>query len=117
MSKTIVLVDDELDIIAVLSEFLDMIGHKVFQTDSASKALDYCKNNPVDLVFTDLEMPEMNGYQLSTKIYELDKNIDIYLLSGFASIIDDDKLKGTGIKKILDKPFDIMEIKKIADDE
>ena len=117
MAKSIVLVDDELEIIAVLSEFLDMIGHKVFQTDSANVALEFCKNNPVDLVFTDLEMPEMNGYQLSTKIYELEKNIDIYLLSGFASIIEDDKLIGTGIKRILDKPFDIMEIKEIVDDE
>jgi len=117
MSKSIVLVDDELEILVVLSEFLEMLDHKIFKTDSANEALEYCKNNSVDIVFTDLEMPEMDGYKLSSKITELARNIDIYLLSGFASIIGDEKLEGTGIIRIIDKPFDIMEIKKIVDGE
>ena len=117
MSKSIVLVDDELDIISVLSEFLEMLDHKIFQTDSANEAFKFCSENEVDIVFTDLEMPEMDGYQLSTKITDLKKDIDIYLLSGFASIIDDEKLENTGIKRVLDKPFDIMEIKRIVDEE
>ena len=117
MGKSIVLVDDEIEIIGVLSEFLEMIEHKVFKTDSANEALKYCSENEIDIVFTDLEMPEMDGYELSKKITDLGKKIDIYLLSGFATIITEDKLEGTGIKRVLDKPFDIMEIQKIIEND
>jgi len=113
MKNRVLLVDDETDILYVLSEFLEMFDQQVYQASSGKQALDLCAKETLDIVITDYEMPDINGFDLAKKLIAIQPELKIYLLSGYAKVLSEDVLKGTGIIKVLDKPFKIEEIQEI----
>ncbi|MDF2596784.1 MAG: response regulator receiver and domain protein [Clostridia bacterium] len=60
-------------------EELELCG--LFET--GEQLLDYLKQNPLDAVFLDIEMPETNGLQLSQQVLDLNENIDIVFVTAF----------------------------------
>jgi CheY-like chemotaxis protein len=86
--KRILVVDDDPDILltfkSALEAHLDNRGRKMFEVhvyDNPLKALSEFRSNHYDLLLTDVYMPDMNGFQLSQKILELDINIRICYIS------------------------------------
>jgi CheY-like chemotaxis protein len=86
--KRILVVDDEPDILLTfksgLEKHLDNRGRKMFEVhvyNNPLKALSEFRANYYDLLLTDVSMPDMNGFQLSQKILELDINIRICYIS------------------------------------
>ena len=86
--KRILVVDNEPDILLTfkssLEQHLDNKGRKMFEVhvyDNPLKALSEFRANFYDLLLTDVYMPDMNGFQLSQKILELDINIRICYVS------------------------------------
>ena len=113
MSKKILLIDDEKDILSVLKEFLELIGHEVYASNSGIEAMDILKDQLVDIVITDYEMPDINGIDLAKKIFDKYPSMKIFLLSGYYDFLTDDILKTSGIIKFIDKPFKIEYIENI----
>ena len=66
----IVVVDDELIYLNLLGEVLTLYGHTIFKAPSAQVALEYLRSEPIDLVISDVSMPEMNGVALHAEIRE-----------------------------------------------
>jgi DNA-binding NtrC family response regulator len=78
----ILLIDDDLDLLETLSEALSATVHTVLTASSANDALNLMKVSPVDLVVSDVCMPECNGYELMVKIRKKSPKMPVILFSG-----------------------------------
>jgi DNA-binding response OmpR family regulator len=74
MTKRILLVDDEPDIIFTIKKILEENGFKVDSFNDPILALNYYKVNFYDLVILDIKLPNMDGFELYTKIREREKD-------------------------------------------
>lgn len=64
----------------------------------------------IDLVITDLGMPEMGGGELAQKLHSADPRVKIIVTSGYLDPGDEADLKGYGVQGILNKPFKLKEV-------
>ena len=110
MAYTIMIVDDSETIRAILERTLAMTKlpiDGVIQAKHGKEALEKLGNNWVDIVFTDINMPEMDGMQLVAEMANRSdlKDIPVVVISteGSATRIKD--LESKGIKGYLRKPF------------
>ena len=82
-TESILVVDDEPALLELIKEILKEQGFFVFCAKNAENAMEIIKSQHVDLVLSDIIMPETNGYQLAKYIQQYDPNITIQLMSGF----------------------------------
>ncbi|MBT3585278.1 MAG: response regulator [Halobacteriovoraceae bacterium] len=97
-TETVLLVDDEQALLELASEILGNYGYTTLTAKNGEEALELLKNNPVDLLFSDIIMPGMNGYQLARNARELFPTLKIQLTSGY-----DDKVSSLDADKDLEK--------------
>lgn len=111
----VLLVDDEIDILSILSEFMEMMGQEVVTAESPIEALEIMAKDKIEIVLSDYEMPEMNGFDLACKVKEKFKGkIKFYLLSGYTKMLTPELIAEAGIIKILSKPFKMEEIEEVV---
>jgi DNA-binding NtrC family response regulator len=87
-NKSIVIVDDDRDLINVYSEALEMSGYDVSSFTDPSLAYQHIKENPnkYSLVITDDKMPDMNGLLLGTKLLEINPKLNVIIMSDFGDL-------------------------------
>lgn len=83
--ETILIVDDEPALTQLAYEILSRQGYNIFTANSASEALVYMDNEPIDLLISDIIMPEMDGYELANIVRKKHPSIKIQMASGFTS--------------------------------
>ncbi len=110
--KNILVVDDEPMWLDILSTELKAAGHHVKQASSGAEALSTLASYKPDLIFTDLRMPDMNGFEL---VEEIKKNPAVASTPVvFLSAIDDFHAKKVardlGAVDFLPKPFDRSDV-------
>jgi putative two-component system response regulator len=106
----ILIVDDEQDIRVLLTHYLDELGYEGSSTGNSREALNQVQNNQLDLIITDLLMPEMDGIALLREIKHRDDNFPVVMITGNndpLSIIDAMK---TGADDYILKPFTMKDI-------
>jgi PAS domain S-box-containing protein len=81
-SETILVVDDEEGLRELAAEFLSMVGYTVHCANGHIEALNILKHQKIDLMLSDVVMPEMNGYQLSSIVKQQYPSVKIQLVSG-----------------------------------
>lgn len=81
---TILVVDDDPDVLATVSEVLSEMGYQVHRASCGQAALDIIKNSPVDLLLTDVVMQPPDGIEIAAKAVEVQPNIKVVLTSGYA---------------------------------
>ena len=79
--KTIILVDDEPDILAPVDSMLTNEGYRVRTFEDPHRALAYLATQSVDLAIFDIIMPEMNGYDLLRSARERHPHLPVIFLS------------------------------------
>ena len=82
MEQKILVVDDEDDLCASLQERLTMEGYKVWTAPDGRKGLQLYKDHPVDLVITDVLMPELDGLEVVRTLRRLGTALPIIAMSG-----------------------------------
>jgi CheY-like chemotaxis protein len=103
--ESILVVEDEKELCDLCSEFLSMKGYKVYKANGYKQAVEILKNQKIDLLFSDVVMPGMNGYQLASFIQAEYPLIKIQLTSGYNNY---DTLEGVDeslIANLLVKPY------------
>lgn len=90
-NEAILIVDDEPALCNLASELLKHNGYNTFTAQSGKEALNIIENESIDLLLSDVIMPEMNGYQLATIVQDRYPGIKIQMVSGFA---DDKNIDG-----------------------
>lgn len=109
MCKTILIADDEPEIVALLRLFLELEGFTVVEATNGSEALEIVQQSNINLAIIDIMMPKLDGYQL-IKLIRKEYKLPIIILS--AKNQDADKILGLGIgaDDFISKPFNSMEV-------
>ncbi|GAA3408744.1 response regulator transcription factor [Paenibacillus hodogayensis] len=107
--ETLLLVDDEQEILDLLEIYLKNEGYNLLRAANGVEALDVLRRVEVDLIILDIMMPRMDGIQACMRIRE-EKNMPIIMLS--AKSQDMDKIMGlsTGADDYMTKPFNPLEL-------
>ncbi|HEX4916825.1 MAG TPA: ATP-binding protein [Limnobacter sp.] len=111
----ILVVDDEQRVLESTADVLISTGHRVVAITSAVKALSYFedaiqKNNPFDLLITDLGMSEMDGQDLARRVKSMRPSTSIILLTGWGQQVKEDGLKDDAVDLVLAKPIKAREL-------
>jgi CheY-like chemotaxis protein len=106
----LLIVDDCVDIVNILSFFLELSGHETDKALNGIEAAELLRNNSYDVVITDGEMPGMDGRELCQFIKTGFAAIYIIGISGSFSALTE--LKAAGADICFSKPFHVGEIEK-----
>lgn len=105
-NERILVVDDEQDLLFLSRHTLEQQGYKVYTANCAYQALEILAEHKIDLLLSDIIMPEMDGYQLADMVSNRYPTIKIQLVSGYVDKIVDISPVDESIKKnLLYKPF------------
>jgi CheY-like chemotaxis protein len=107
-------VDDEEAVGDMLADVLRSAGHDVAVARSAAEGLSRVRNEPLDLVFTDLSMPGMTGWELARAVRDAVPGLPVILVSGFAVEVSPDELQASGVHSVLAKPISIGDVLEAA---
>jgi PAS domain S-box-containing protein len=110
----ILVVDDEPDVAAVVKDVLATAGHEVDTAISGVDALKMIELTAYDIVFTDLGMPDMSGWEVAEKISEERPGLAVVLVTGWGTSLDQADAARRGVTTIVQKPFEIDELLKVA---
>jgi len=111
-SERILVVDDEQGIVDLLHCMLEGLGYQVIPQHSSLEALEYVASHrgEIDLVLTDMSMPNLSGTQLTRQIKKLCPDIPVILCSGFSREINAESAMAMGIDRYLMKPVNKREL-------
>ncbi len=104
-TRTILIVDDELDTLMVLKEFLEEKQFNVVSSNKPTKAISIIENENIDLVIADLKMPEMDGIELTKEILSFNSEIPVIIMTAYASIESAIESIKAGATDFITKPF------------
>ncbi len=110
--KVILYVEDDEIIRSSMSYVLGRIFNNVLVAKNGYEALEIFKKNHIDLVFTDIDMPIMNGVELIKKIRKIDKDMKIIICSG-TNRAELEELNSFNILHFFQKPISFEEIKEL----
>jgi PAS domain S-box-containing protein len=110
----ILIVEDEEDIRTLLSEILTSDGHAVSVASGGKKGIEVFKKERFDLILTDLGMPGMSGWEVASTIKKLAPEVIIAVITGWGIQLDKDEMKQHGVDMIINKPFKVDQILKLA---
>lgn len=82
-NETILLVEDDYIVRNLVRDVLKSYGYTVLEAACGSEALEICGNNKIDLLLTDVIMPEMSGGELSRRLLEMCPDVKILFMSGY----------------------------------
>lgn len=105
--RTLLIVDDEINILSSLKRLLRKDGYRILQASSGSEGLELLKNNDVGVIVSDQRMPGMTGVEFLNEVKGLYPNTVRMVLSGYSdiqSIID--AINKGAIYRFLSKPWD-----------
>jgi len=80
--RTVLIVDDEPQFLRLVEKMLGSSGVKVLMAPRASEALRICETTPVDVLISDVSMPEMDGIRLAERVLKLHPKASVLLISG-----------------------------------
>ena len=115
MSKRILVVDDAHFFLQVMRDFLEAMGYEVVTQSDAVSACQVAEEQQFDLIFTDLNMPVMNGVEFSQKIRKIPncRFVPVVMLSARENEPLVEFAKRSGISLFLPKPINEERLRKI----
>ena len=111
-AASIMVVDDTLPNLELLSEMLKDRGYRVRPVPSGDLALQAARSNPPDLILLDIHMPEMDGYEVCERLKADEKlqDIPVLFISGLSETTDKVRAFGVGGADYITKPFQFEEV-------
>jgi len=109
MSK-ILLAEDDNDMRRFLERALDKAGYEVISYDNGASAYDRLREEPFTLLLTDIVMPEMDGIELARRATEIDPDMKVMFITGFAAVALNPNSNAPKDAKVLSKPFHLRDL-------
>lgn len=109
--ENVMVVDDEEDIVNLMSETLELWGYHPITAMDGDEALEKFHKNSVDLVITDLKLPRMNGVKLLDEIKTVDDTTEVIVFTGYPEVNSAIDAMKNGAFDYLIKPVDLDELK------
>ncbi len=117
--KTILLIDDETDILLLLQRILENAGYNVMTAENGKIADRLLALHSFDLVITDIIMPEKDGMEVIFQLRQTSPGIKIIAISGGGKLAPEGYLKMAeiaGANAIIQKPFESSDLITVVDD-
>ena len=106
----ILLAEDEQAMREYLARALERSGYEVVSVDRGTEAVPLLENEHFDLLLTDIVMPEMDGIELARRAAELDPDIKIMFITGFAAVALNADSTAPKQAKVLSKPIHLRDL-------
>ena len=108
--KRILLAEDDNDMRQFLTRALKNAGYEVISFDNGRSAYERLREEPFALLLSDIVMPEMDGIELARRATELDPDIKVMFITGFAAVALNPDSKAPKEAKVLSKPFHLRDL-------
>jgi len=106
----IILAEDDEDMRKFLVKALEKAGYDVVSFGNGVEAYERLKEEPFTLLLTDIVMPEMDGIELARKAADLDPDLKIMFITGFAAVALNPDNHAPQEAKVLSKPFHLRDL-------
>ena len=111
-SARILVVDDEEELANMLADILRLDGKQVPEViTNAREALERLAADPPDILFTDLGMPVVSGWELAAQARTLHPGLPVVLVTGWGHQLDPDRVRESGVVGVVAKPYRIADIR------
>ncbi|MCC6947832.1 MAG: response regulator [Bradyrhizobiaceae bacterium] len=110
LKPKILLAEDDNDMRRFLVRALSNAGYEVVSFDNGRSAYDRLREEPFELLLTDIVMPEMDGIELARKATELDPDLKVMFITGFAAVALNATEQAPKDSKVLSKPFHLKDL-------
>lgn len=111
---SILIVDDDIDLRQIMERLLTIKGHQVYTAGNGKSAIDIVERQSIDLVITDILMPDMDGYELITALHKRPLPPRIIAVSGGSGRLDSNYLlsmaRSMKVDRLLEKPLNLATI-------
>jgi CheY-like chemotaxis protein len=112
-SARILVVEDDASVQEILAQMLIAKGHQVVVASDGEEGIEQFKTGQFDLVFTDLGMPKLSGWEVGKILKKIDPRVPIAMITGWGVEVHREKMMESGIDIILAKPFNFEQINQI----
>lgn len=106
----ILLAEDDNDMRRFLEKALDKAGYNVIAFDNGASAYNRLREEPFTLLLTDIVMPEMDGIELARRATEIDPDMKVMFITGFAAVALNPDSNAPKDAKVLSKPFHLRDL-------
>ncbi len=106
----ILLAEDDNDMRRFLEKALDKAGYNVVAFDNGASAYNRLREEPFTLLLTDIVMPEMDGIELARRATEIDPDMKVMFITGFAAVALNPDSDAPKDAKVLSKPFHLRDL-------
>lgn len=106
----ILLAEDDNDMRRFLVRALEKAGYQVIDYDNGLSAYNRLCEEPFTLLLTDIVMPEMDGIELARRATELDPELKVMFITGFAAVALNPDSQAPKNAKVLSKPFHLRDL-------
>ncbi len=114
MAKIVVL-DDVKDAAILIKKILEKKGHEVFPFTEEEEAIDFVRNNKVDLAILDIKLKKMTGVEVLEEMKKIDPDIKAMMLTGYPTIDTARQTLALGAQEYCVKPIDKKELESKVD--
>jgi CheY-like chemotaxis protein len=110
----ILVIDDEDSVRKILYQMLKAKGYQVVVASSGEEGIERFREESFDLVFTDLGMPKMSGWEVARVLKGIDPKVPVALITGWGVELNKDKMKESGIDLVVSKPFNFDQVVRLV---
>jgi GAF domain-containing protein/ActR/RegA family two-component response regulator len=107
-------VDDEEQVGALLGDILESVGHRAVVCIDGADAVARFRSERYDVVFTDLAMPGLSGWQVARTIKAIEPDVPVFIVTGFGVELSAEERRANGVDAVLAKPLRVQEILDVA---
>ena len=113
--RRILLAEDDESMRGFLERALERAGYEVVSFDNGADALARLHEEPFTLLLTDIVMPRMDGIELARKASEIDPELKIMFITGFAAVTLNTETAAPRDARVLSKPFHLKDLVREVD--
>lgn len=110
-SQQIVVIDDEAVVVSLTCDALEAEGYRVASFTDPQLALDFMHDHSVDLIITDIRMPQMSGIEVIAHARQLQPDVLVIFMTGFATLNSAKEAIKQGAADYILKPFELHELR------
>lgn len=116
MSSKILVVDDEPEFGRLFASVLTEMGHEVSTAIGGRQGLAKIRENPPDILFLDIKMPQMDGLECLRRIRKIKREFVIVVMTGYGDVQSAREAMRLGADEYICKPFDLEDLKRLVNE-
>ena len=116
MSKSILVVEDELAMRILVQEYLEFLGYRVLCAPDGTTAIQLGDTEAISLVFVDINLPDMSGVEVMRRLRESGVMSPFVVVSGNLRESFAEEIASLSVYKVLEKPVDLTDLEAVVRD-